>query len=98
MKTLMALVLSFGMVLLGTAPVMAAGQLMAPKAPVNLNAPVKTQKPDPALTQPAIPEPPGFRTMSDDELSDISGDLDFFMTASGVFNTINGFRNAVSAA
>jgi len=74
MKTLMALVLSFGMVLLGTAPVMAAGQLMAPKAAANLNAPVKTLKPDPSLTQPAIPEPPGFRTMSDEELEGVDGE------------------------
>ena len=74
MKTLMALVLSFGMVPLGTAPVMAAGQLMTPKAPANLNAPVKTLKPDPALTQPAIPEPPGLRTMSDEELEGVEGE------------------------
>ena len=73
MKTLMALVLSFGMVLLGTAPVMAAGQLMAPKAAANLNAPVKTLKPDPSLTQPAIPEPLGFRTMSDTTLNRVVG-------------------------
>ena len=73
MKTLMALVLSLGMVLLGTAPVMAAGQLMAPKAAANLSAPVKALKPDPSLTQPAIPEPLGFRTMSDTTLNRVVG-------------------------
>jgi len=74
MKTLMALVLSLGMVLLGTAPVMAAGQLMAPKAAANLSAPVKALKPDPSLTQPAIPEPPVFRTMSDEDLISVQGE------------------------
>ena len=75
MKTLMALVLSLGMVLLGTAPVMAAGQLMAPKAPANLSAPVKALKPDPSLTQPAIPEPLGFSEVSDVTLGSVAGDL-----------------------
>jgi len=92
MKTLMALVLSFGMVLLGTAPVMAAGQPMAPKAAVNLNAPIKTPKPDPSLTQPAIPEPPGFRTMSDEELEGVDGE-GFFGVLGGLVLAGDGLHN-----
>ena len=92
MKTLMALVLSLGMVLLGTAPVMAAGQLMAPKAPVNFSAPVKILKPDPSLTQPAIPEPPGFRTMSDEELEQIEGEFGplAYIAARGLIGAVVG--------
>ncbi len=85
MKKLMALVLSLGLVLLGTAPVMAAGQ--AAKA----EPPARQQK----VVQVVLPQGEQLQT---DELKDTTGELDFFLVGSGVFNTINGFRNAVQAA
>jgi len=46
MKTLMALVLSLGMVLLGTAPVMAAGQVMQATAPLQQSEIVQVVVPE----------------------------------------------------
>ena len=46
MKTLMALVLSLGMVLLGTAPVMAAGQAMQATAPLQQGKVMQVVVPD----------------------------------------------------
>ena len=79
MKKLMVLVLSFGLVLLGTAPVMAAGQTFAlsPSAkpaaavlPVNDIEKIDTGK----MKGVEIPEPPGFGMLSDQELEEVEGE------------------------
>ncbi|WP_457637652.1 hypothetical protein [Oceanithermus sp.] len=81
MKKLMALVLSVGLVLLGTAPVMAAGQSVS--GPKTLTPPVMTNiaKPLPKnlceitdLCQIKIPEPPGMEALSDGELEEVEGE------------------------
>jgi len=78
MKKLMALVLSLGLVLLGTAPVMAAGQTFAlspstkPAAavlPVNDIEKIDTGK----MKGVEIPEPADVGTLNDDELRNVEG-------------------------
>ena len=64
MKTLMALVLSFGMVLLGTAPVMAAGQAMQAAAPLQQSK----------VVQVVVPE---TQSLSDSDIELIRGENPF---------------------
>jgi len=75
MKILMALVLSFGMVLLGTAPVMASGQVLnAPKSAIALSAPMQPLKANPSFSQLVIPTLPELESLGDEELDLITGD------------------------
>ncbi len=62
MKKLMAIVLSFGLVLLGTAPVMAAGQLAKAAPPVQQEQAVQVIV-------------PGGAAMDEGELADVQGEL-----------------------
>jgi len=64
MKTLMALVLSFGMVLLGTAPVMAAGE--------GINGAAASQQLKSKGVQITLPD---TKIISDDELEETSGEV-----------------------
>ncbi len=84
MKKLMTLVISLGLVLLGTAPVMAAGQ--------QTKAPTPEQQ---KVVQVVLPQGELLQT---DDLKDTTGELDFWLIGSGVFNTVNGFKSAVQAA
>jgi len=67
MKKLMALVLSVGMVLLGTVPVMAAGQnaLSTPIQTSNSNAPASVEF--------AVPAPIALKSLDDKDLMDTTG-------------------------
>lgn len=68
MKKLMTLVLSFGLVLLGMAPVMAAGQA------VKVQVPASAQITQPGPHGFAIPEPVNSSTLTDDDLESIQGE------------------------
>ena len=100
MKKLMVLVLSFGLVLLGTAPVMAAGQTFAlspstkPAAavlPVNDIEKIDTGK----MKGIEIPEPPGFGVLSDEELEETTGEG---LVGAVVGGVVSGVSYAISAA
>ena len=91
MKTLMALVLSFGMVLLGTAPVMASGQVL----PVDRTANTDGS----SLSQIAIPEPLVLEELGDTELEEVDGEGLFAAAAGAVGGFIGGaIGGAITAA
>ena len=101
MKKLMALVLSLGLVLLGTAPVMAAGQTFAlspstkPAAavlPVNDIEKIDTGK----MKGVGIPEPPEFGMLSDDELEEVEGE-GFFGVVGGLVMAGDGVKEMVDS-
>ena len=73
MKKLMALVLSLGLVLLGTAPVMAAGQITAGAKVQAAHQPAALQTAQLEPNSLAIPEPPNFDILSEGELEKIEG-------------------------
>ena len=99
MKRLMALVLSLGLVLLGTAPVMAAGQtfaLVPGPGPVAgallISNPSKIDTG--GLSTIKIPEPPGFGTLSDQELEEVEGE-GFFGVVGGLVMAGDGVKEMV---
>ena len=73
MKKLMTLVLSLGLVLLGTAPVMAAGQITAGAKVQVAHQPTALQVVQLGPNSFAIPEPPNFDKLSEGELEKIEG-------------------------
>jgi len=84
MKKLMALVLSFGLFLLGMAPVMAAGQAVpAPAAATSLSVP--------ATAEFGIPEPDQARLLSDDELQEVDGEW-IWAAAGAIYGAIKGWH------
>jgi len=100
MKKLMAFVLSFGLVLLGTAPVLAAGQTFALSSstkpatavlPVNNIDKIDTGK----VKGVDIPEPPDFGMLSDGELEEVEGEGaegiigGFFLAATWIKNMLD---------
>ena len=74
MKKLMALVLSLGLVLLGTAPVMAAGQAATCPAKAHVAQPVTLKTTQLDLNGFAVPEPPSSSTLTDDDLENTQGE------------------------
>jgi len=71
----MTIFLTFGLVLLSTAPVLAEGQGTAvPRVAVNIATSVQSFKTNPSLTQLAIPEPAKFGLLGDEELELVTGD------------------------
>ena len=95
MKKLMVLALSFGLVLLGTAPVMAAGQTFAPvpgASPVagapSISDPSKIDTSD--LSTINILEPPGFVTLGDEALQEVNGQGLIGAIAGGLLGMVGG--------
>jgi len=82
MKTLMALVLSLGMVLLGTAPVMAAGQAMQAAAPLQQSE----------IVQVVVPE---GKEVADEDLEKTNGE---FLVGAVVGGLVNGIGSAIEWA
>ena len=100
MKKPMALVPSLGLVMLGAAPVMAAGQTFAlvPSPGPVAGAPLisNPSKIDASgLSAIKIPEPPGFGMLGDEELEERTGEGLVGAVAGGI---VSGVSYAVSAA
>lgn len=101
MKKPMALVPSLGLVMLGTVPVMAAGQTFAPvtgPAPVagapSISNPSKIDTSDLSTIQ--FPEPPNFGTLSDEELEEVEGE-GFFGVVGGLVMAGDGVKEMVDS-
>jgi len=76
MKKLMTLVLSFGLVLLGMAPVMAASQtLQSPISAAGLSTPASAGF--------DIPEPDQARPLDDEELQEVDGEIAPILVTAG---------------
>ena len=76
MKKLMAFVLSFGLVLLGTAPVMAASQTLSSPIPVaSLSTATNTGF--------DIPDPDQAHPLSDEELQEVDGEIAPILVTAG---------------
>ena len=91
MKTPMALVLSLGMVLLGTAPVVASGQVRPFDRTANTDGS--------SFIQIAIPEPLVLEELGDKELDEVDGEGVFAATAGAVGGFIGGaIGGAIGAA
>lgn len=102
MKKPMALVPSLGLVMLGAAPVMAAGQTFAPvtgPAPVasapSISNPSKIDTSDLSTIQ--FPEPPNFGTLSDEALQEVNGQGVVCAVAGAVFEIAVGAFIAYTA-